>query len=190
MSSTPPSLPVLCRLHRSRTSGPEHRVSNPPQSTQYPVYSCLSKWYEETGNHLIERQLLFVVWGKEHNHLQHITVRNILHGDYASKLSCGPLSSMAAFHGNTYKIKCWWALVGNWQLYYRPWLEIGPKFSRLHLAFLRVTFVVKELTETSGLGTEKLNNRLCVTKSLIRNLCGPLQLNVHEEFDRGINHPC
>ena len=37
----------------------------------------------------------------------------------------GPLSSMAACHGNTYKINCWWALVGNRKPHYRPRLEIG-----------------------------------------------------------------
>ena len=35
------------------------------------------------------------------------------------------LSSMAAFHGNTYKVNCWWALVGNRKPYYRSRLEIG-----------------------------------------------------------------
>ena len=37
----------------------------------------------------------------------------------------GPLSSMAALHGNTYKVNCWWALVGNRKPHYRPRLEIG-----------------------------------------------------------------
>ena len=41
----------------------------------------------------------------------------------------GPLSSMAAFHGNTYKVN--W-LVGNRKPYYRPRLEIGLWFKNNH----------------------------------------------------------
>ena len=40
----------------------------------------------------------------------------------------GPLSSMAAFHGNTYKVNCWWTLMGNRKPYYHPPLEVGLKF--------------------------------------------------------------
>ena len=43
----------------------------------------------------------------------------------ATSKGYGPLSSMAAFHGNTYKVNCWWALVGNRKPHYRPRLEIG-----------------------------------------------------------------
>ena len=41
------------------------------------------------------------------------------------KVHYGPLSSMAACHGNTYKVNRWWALVGNRKPYYRPRLDIG-----------------------------------------------------------------
>ena len=47
-------------------------------------------------------------------------------GENALRHHDGSLSSMAACHGNTYKVNYWWALVGNRKPHYRPRLEICP----------------------------------------------------------------